>query len=165
MKKIFLILFFALFMCMSINAQQWTVVNNSGDELRGTTASTSYMWTEYNGTFYYQDNDDKLFIINTSEGIFNSNGQRGTKGRPIVVGLVGFYNEDDSMIEKMELTFEINEGSQSVYPNKYTYKGGNNYKRSKHVLDFIQNNKGYVRILIPRYNKTDLELKVQCNKE
>lgn len=165
MKRLIILFVFALLMGMSINAQQWTITKNNGDELKGTPAYTSYIWMEDNGAFAYKDTDDTLFLVSTKDGIFNSNGQRGRKGRPVTVGLVGFYTPTDSLIEKMELTYEINEGSQSVYPNQYTSKGGNNYKRSRKIIDFIKNGNGYVRFIIPRYAKNDLELKVQCNNQ
>ena len=165
MKKIILTLIFALIISLNINAQQWNVINNNADELKGTPAFTSYIWIEKNGGFGYKDIDNTMFFIKTSEGIFNSNGRRGQKGRPLIVGLVGFYNLKDSLIDKMEITYEITEDYQSVYPNKYTYKGGNNYKRARKIIDYIKNNDGYIRFIIPRYAKGNFELKVLCNKQ
>ena len=158
MKK-FLLILVALFTFTFVSAQSWTSETIKGGELKGTKDCVAYLYMDA-GKSIYIDDDDKIFVLTTPDSFFNYSKMRGTKGHNIFVGLAGLYSADDKLIEKVEITFEVMDDPARCYPNKYTTKGGNNYKRSQKVIQHLKNSDGYVRFILPVYQKGDFELKV-----
>lgn len=147
-------------------AQEWNKTKVDGDELKGTKDKTVLMYNDSGNIFQVDDNEEKIFILKTSNSFFDFTSIKGTNNRFITLGLVGLYDKENNLIEKLEITFEVYEPATICYPNKYTKGGGNNYKRSKKVIDFIKNSNGYVRFILPLHNQTtDFDFKVPTLKQ
>ena len=111
--------------------------------------------------FQMSDNDDNIFILKTNKAFFDFSSIKGTNGRFTTLGKVGLYNQNGELIEKLDILFEVYEPATICYPNKYTKGGGNNYKRSKKVINYIKKESGFVRFILPLHNTTDeFDLKV-----
>lgn len=159
MKKIILILV-ALFTFTFATAQSWTVENIKGDELKGTKDCVAYFYQDAGKSLYFDSDNDKIFVLTTPERFFKYSNMRGTKGHNVFMGIAGLYSSDDKLIERLEITFEVMDEPARCYPNKYTMKGGNNYKRSRRVVEHLKNSDGYVRFLLGLYPEGEFELKV-----
>lgn len=166
MKKLLL---FALVMLASIQAfsQEWTRTHVDADELKGTEEKIVLMY-ENNGNIFQVDyKEEKMFFLKTSKSFFNFTTSKGASHRFTVDGIVGLYDKDGKLIEKIEMCFEVYDPATICYPNKYTKMGGNNYKRSKKIIDYLKQSKGegYVRFVLPLHGiTTDFDFKVPTIK-
>jgi|GEM_PF-1275411 hypothetical protein len=147
--------------------QKWVKSKIESDELKGTPAYDvfTYVDLENNGSITLWSIKDDDFRIKSLKSIFKSNGQKGSNLNNLVVGLVGFYDEQDHLIEKFDkFPFEEDGHDQMdiVHPNKYTLKGGNNKKKAKQIIDYLLNKKGYIRFVLPLYGGGNLDFKVMC---
>ena len=160
MRKLLLSLMLVLSVPMA--AQNWTKFEVKGDELKGTKDHITYLYNEDTMYFQFDEENDKQFIVKTEKSFFNyAPDWFGYHHRNLVMGKVGLYDTDDKLIEGIDLLFEITDHTNILIPNKYTKMGGNNSKRCKKVLDFIKNQKGFVRIVLPLYDDTtDFDLKI-----
>lgn len=149
-----------LLLTSPVLAQSWIVSEVKGDELKGTKDVVTHLYSDNGKHFQFNEDDDKMFVLKTDASIFNYTSTRGAKGNYIIVGLVGLYDKDNNLVEKTEITFETTNHGSALYPNKYTSKGGNNYKRSKTVLDYLKTKDGYIRFILPLENDTEFDLKV-----
>jgi hypothetical protein len=166
MKRILLTLLLMLTLTSGFG-QDWQVISQKGDALKGTQDYISYVYyNEDAGLVYWSVYDNYFEITCLKHRFFNYDSRRGYRGNNIVIGLVGFYDESDNLIDKIEDFCFENKGSDGrsdvIYPNKYTTKGGNNRKNAKKILDYIGTNKGYVRFILPIYGGSDLDFKVKC---
>ena len=166
MKKSGLIVV-ALFVATNVFSQKWGQSIIEADDLKGIPAYTAETFVDLtnNGSFTYWSIKEDDFRIQSISKIFKSNGQKGYLGNSLVIGLVGFYNENDELIEKFD-KFPFEEDGYDkmniVHPNRYTLKGGNNKKKSKRIIDYIQKEKGYVRFVLPLFGGGNLDFKVLC---
>ena len=156
-KLLFGFLFFA---SLPTLAQDWIRTSVKGDELLGTSDRVVLMFEDNGNLFQFNENDDKTYILKTSESFFDFTSIKGAKGRFTTNGIVGIYDNSDNLIEKLEIVYEVLEPATSCYPNKYTLMGGNNLKRSKKVIDYIKNGKGYIRFILPLHLTTNFDFKV-----
>ena len=156
-KFLFGFLFFA---SLPTFAQDWVKTNAKGDELLGTSDRVVLKFEDNGNVFQFDENDDKTYYLKTSESFFDFTSIKGAKGRFTTSGVVGLYDKD-KLIEKLEIVYEVLEPATSCYPNKYTLMGGNNLKRSKKVIDYIKNGKGYIRFILPLHlSTTNFDFKV-----
>ena len=163
MKNVFFILIFML-MCVMVNAQSWVIKDFPADELQNQPVQTVYLYTDVVFSFRFSNIDDKMYALLTTKSIFEYSMRRGTNGRNIFDGIVGLYDENNNLVEKLDICYEVNTTPNECYPNKYTSKGGNNYKKSKKIIEYIKSDKGYVRFIAPLYDNDNFELKVECLK-
>ena len=154
-----LLIFFLIFATLPMFAQ-WSKTVVKGDELKGTSDGVNCVYSDDFKHIAFNEKSDNYFIVVTDKSFFNYSSIRGSNRRFIVDGLVGLYDNQDKLIERIEITFETMEKPTTVYPNKYTSKGGNNLKRSKKVIDYLKNENGYVRIVLPLYNGEEFDLKI-----
>lgn len=159
MKKIILILMAMATIPMA--AQTWGKKTIEGDDLKGTKTQVITMYNEGTKSFYFSTLKDNYFLVNTSESFFNYSSRIGAEGKNLVKGVVGQYDSEDKLLERIDILFEVHDNhARTLHPNKYTQMGGNNLKRCKKVLDFIENENGYIRIILPLYNDSDFDLKI-----
>ena len=159
MRKLLLGLILVLSVPMA--AQNWTKFEVKGDELKGTKDHITYQYNEDTMYFQFDEENDKQFIVKTEKAAFHY--LIDELGNRINLAIVGLYDTNDKLIERIEITFEATEFLNIAKPCRYTIKGGltNNLKRCKKVLNFIKNQKGYVRIILPLYDDTtDFDLKI-----
>lgn len=167
MKKILLTL---VILCVgvSMKAQIWTTGKIEGDELLGIKPCTAMVFQENNSDenswkFVMFDNTSDDFFLDAPKLVFDFSGD-GASGGKLVKGLVGFYDEDGKLIDKIEnYCFETASSIfGQVHSNKYTKMGGNNKKNAKKILEYLQNKKGAIRFVLPVYGAEHFDLKVQC---
>ena len=150
-KLVFVFLFFVGLQAL---AQNWERINVKGDELLGTTDKVIMVYNDNGNIFEFEENENNIFFLETSTSFFDVTSVKGSNGRYTVNGIVGLYDNNDNLVEKLEILFEILEPATKCYPNKYTRMGGNNLKRSKKVIDYINNGNGYVRFVLPLHLST-----------
>lgn len=139
---------------------QWDKVVVKGDELKGTSDGVNCVYSDDYKHIAFNEESVNYFVLITDKSFFNFGTQKGTNGNYITVGLTGLYDNQDKLIEKFDVTFEVMEIATKIYPNKYTSKGGNNLKRSKKIIDYLKNEKGYVRFILPLHDGSEFDLKV-----
>lgn len=165
-----------LFICLvvaTINASAqgvWGRKTVKGDELLGTVDHTLYIYEDrpsedVSFRIIFLNNVEDDFNIYTMRNIFKTMSREGATNNNIFLGIVGFYDKDDNLIDKIDkFCFEVNGigRSDTAHPNKYTLKGGNNKKNAKKVLDHIKNSDGYVRIVAEMVKGGNYDLKIPC---
>lgn len=164
MKKIIFILIM-MCACLSINAQEWKTIQIDGDELMGTQSCKAFVYqqNEDSWSFIQFDYMTDDFILKAPNSVFDFTG-KGASGGKLVKGIVGFYDDNGKLIEKIDTyCFEsLSSYYNQVHSNKYSKMGGNNKKNAKKIIDYLHNNKGSVRFIIPLYNSTSFDFTVSC---
>lgn len=166
MKKIITTCFCLLIATIAFS-QNWEANIIKGDELKGTEDYIAYTFEDNGFGFIYWSSNDDTFRLYTNDGFFNYTDLRGRQGNHIVLGLVGFYDESNKLIDKIEnFCIELDdEGTPNrAHPNRYTSKGGNNKKNAAKILDYLKNAKGYVRFVYKLYGGKEFDLKVMCKQ-
>lgn len=156
MKK-YIICLLLFFVSMSSIAQEWTTRKYEEDELKGTKGGTVYVYTEKGmGSFVVWDWNDPQIRLVSDGSIFNIN-----SGGWLEI-MVGFYDDNGKMKEKMNLWLCKEDGSGYGYArtvNKGMIPPGQK-KKVKKIFNALLGGAGYVRILAPRYNSIDFDLKI-----
>lgn len=166
MRK-FLVLIFTFAFCFAAKAQQWEVTKHEADDLKGTTAYTSYMFSEPGvGSFVFWSNLDGQFRIVSDNGIFNykvtSTKYATYRGESIIVGL---YDKDDKLIERIEMWLDCESDKPTFLETRNAGKMFNpigQAKKVKKIMAHLNSGTGYLRFVAARYGKTDFDLKVPC---
>lgn len=121
---------------IAISAQEWQTTFVKADELKGTPNYEAMIFTDVEKkgliTLWNIKQDD--FRICSLNHVFRSNHLKGASFKPLVVGTIGLYDETDKIIEKLDnFPFEVDGIDQmnSLHPNRYTLKGGNNKKKNQ----------------------------------
>lgn len=158
MKKA--ILSISLFLSSLLASAQWQVSKSEGDELLGTTPTTTIYYLKDHCCFSYIQNNDEFFQISTDIGMFDYH-----PASYIFRSVIGFYNENKTLINKYDdfLLITMPGKTQTAYSNKTAKLGGTQKKKIKRLIDFIRNEKGYVRIVAPIYGKNQqFDLTMPC---
>lgn len=161
MNRKLVLLLIALCSQFCVLAQEWTTIHYEEDELTETPEHDSYSYTDEKGNsivLWSTDNTD--FRIISGSDIFDYNGTI----RSFYV-IIGYYDNDDKLIEKNEIQMCAFEGAGNQaqanldplirpFPNK---------RRCQQLQTFLQNNQGYIRIVAPLFGKnTKFDLRVPC---
>lgn len=138
---------------MNVWGQKWYVTEHQADEMKKQEAYTSFRFEDENGNaFIYWTFSSSDFRIVSNSGVFNYNERRFV---PITVG---FYDKDNKLLEKSEITLKVEEDAQIA---RVPYKK----KTATKALKYINENEGYIRIIAPLYGRiADFEIKVLCKK-
>jgi len=147
MKKIFIFSIMCLFAVFA-NAQGWTSDFHEADELKGQKAYTCYSFTNETGMFVFFSDPDDLFKIATFDGFFDYGRYHTTH---VIIGL---YDEDDKLIDKIDYWIYVQKDNSSI--------AFDNGKKPKKVINYLKQNKGYIRIIADRYGKSSFDFKVPC---
>ena len=162
MKKNIILIIVSIVVAYNANAQKWQTINVAGDELKGIQPHIDMLYSDNSGNiFQIDDKDNNIFVLKTNKAFFDFSSPKGANGMFTTSGIVGLYDQNNHLIEKIDILFEVSEPATICYPNKYTRMGGNNYKRSKKVIDYIKKENGFVRIILPLHNtEEDFDLKI-----
>ena len=137
----------------SIAQEGWTTETYNADALKGTTGYTAYIFTDSKGDCFvlWSHKSDEFRIVSNSH-IFDYYGSN--MSFQVIIGL---YDENDNLTKKIECrAFADNENSHMAYVHR---------RNAKQTITFIQENKGYVRIIAPLYGSlSDFDLRVPCFK-
>ena len=140
---------------------QWEVMETEADELKGTSGSTYYVFTDPNvGKFAYMSNYQ--FAIRCNDGdIFNVQSVDQYTGQTVLIGL---YNNNDQLLEKF--TMWMDEAKNMGYKYLRTRNQGGMFNpvgqkgKVKKILKHLNSGSGYVRIVTALYNALDFDLKI-----
>ena len=162
MKK-YLLSLVMLMITFTVSAQgAWTTSKEEADELKGTKGGTVCIFSETGvGSFVVWDWNEPQIRLVSDSGIFNIN-----NGGWLEI-LVGFYDDNGKMADKMNLWLCKEDGSGYSYArtvNKGIIPPGQKKKVNK-IFKALSDGTGYVRILAPRYNTTDFDLKITPYRE
>ena len=139
----------------SYEHNKWLYYKNTvADELLGRSEDTkTYMYFAHNGTTFCGSvsacttsiDKIKYFTITNSKGIFDYNYDDGYY---YVTALIRFYDENDNLVDKCKRDFGISKKDKTCC-----------YINDEKVVNYIKNSKGYVRVIIPRYKSSKLDIK------
>ena len=157
MKNLF-ILSLVLFSSLSALAQTWEQYKTEADELKGTPAR-SYHSINIPGKGIVMLYDDvKGFAIGTYEGIFNY--EKHKFDLIVVNGIFGMYDETGKLVGKEEIMATVNDEN----PNQAFARSDNQFLKNTSgimkAVSWIQNNKGSLRIVFPRYGESDFDVTI-----
>lgn len=151
MKKLIMAIVCLMTMIVSVNAQRWETKKIQGDELMGTKSyqSISYSDASNGGGLILSNLKDRVCLY-TIRGIFDYD----VNDRVGII--IGFYNSNKALVKSRK----------NITMLKLDYQAGFIYSDEiiKEIYQYLSSNNGYVRIVIPRYEKVDLDLKIPCNK-
>lgn len=152
------LLFLVTLSPLVVSAQgQWSIQATEADELKGTKGGDVCIFTETGiGSIVIWDWNDAQIRIISDNGIFNINSGGWLET------LVGFYDGKGNMTEKMKLWLCKEDGSGYSYArtvNKGMIPPGQKKKVNK-IFKALRADDGYVRIVAPRYNAIDFDLKI-----
>ncbi len=148
MKKLFLFIMCS-FVFSIANAQNgWTSTLHEADALKKTKEYTSYCYKDDQGnSFIYWSNSNNFRLIN-AEGVFDVDINEHVKV------IVGYYDLNDNLIKQENKRL-------SVEADDYTMV--DSYTSGKKMIEYLNNEKGYLRILCPTYQRVSpVEIKVPC---
>jgi len=155
MKKYFLLV---LLMCTTLTsfAQKWEKYYQEADELRGTQASSRhYIEIPKEGVVALEDNRD-IFSFLTFNGVFDYKPYEYDFN--VVMGIFGMYDETGKLVGKREIMISVHDDPSSASADsRITVLKNSGIKQ---IASWIRNNKGSVRIIIPRYARSDFDVTV-----
>jgi hypothetical protein len=171
MKKVLFLIVAMMVQSASWAQGEWEKVETEADELKGQQARTVYAYrSEGMGSFIVWDWNEYQFRLISSEAQFDIDAVSGMLSTSYgVLALVGIYDDDGKMIEKMELWLdkEDNRGNRFVrtrnagtMSNPVGQKG-----KVKKIFNALQSGHGYVRIVVPRYDRSDFDVKIYPYQE
>lgn len=184
MKKVLWLIVCLMTMVVSVNAQSWKETKFDGDELLGTKGyvATSLSVSGIGMVVFYSDNAVKLVA---EKGIFDYHDKK-------VTVRIGYYDENGELLKRRCETFYIGKtGSSCQYDHRFSeltaerfefdarFEKNKEHKefllkqaeicridKGKEFVDFIRNNKGYVRFVAEKYGtNTAFDIKVPCMNE
>jgi len=155
MKKVFLII--ALLLAgMTVSAQEWERKTTEADEMLGTTADTLYEWRNADCVFTFSKNSNGWSV--KGFGFKPGTTHLSRRNNFLTYARIGFYNENDSVLSiydncKLELT--------EIYC-RATSDASRKKEGQYAVNDYLKNEKGYVRILIPLIRGGLFDVSIPC---
>lgn len=175
MKKFIMALVCLMTMVMSVNAQVngWKIGTTEADELLGTTEDTYYLYMDGDkgGVIFYKSEPKKLYLIAPDDAMFNTRdlGFRdfGRSGNVVGVFITyGMYNNNDKLVKKdKNCVFEEigREVANRIVSRKGTGMGMTMRNVGKELIEYMKNEKGYVRIVAPLFHTNrNFDIKVPC---
>ncbi len=155
MKKLYLLSLLSL-LPLLVSAQIWSQIKTDADELKGTQASSRhFIEIPGEGAVVLDDNYD-LFGFVSFNGIFDYKPYEYDFN--VATGIFGMYDESGKLVEKKEIMVSVHDDPTSASADSRITILRNSGIRQ--VASWIRNNKGSVRIIIPRYGKSDFDVTV-----
>lgn len=126
----------------------WFIRETKGDALLGTKSDTQYFYMKGKRTLSIYP-EQELLMAGDETVVFDID------HNDRVQGILGFYDENENLVEKSEQNFYCYGGNYSkAVPSKLV---------AQYVFSYIKNKKGYVRFVISTYGNSDLyDLTVPC---
>ena len=172
MRKVLSILLIMSAVLTASAQGKWEKTVIEGDPLKGTETTSVYIYTVPEmGSFVFWDWNTYQFRLVSDAAQFNI---ESGYGRYIgsysgVTIHVGIYDDSEKLLEKFDMWLdkESNRGNQFVRTrNSGSMSTPVGQKgKIKKIFKVLQGDKGYVRILAERYNRTDFDIKITPFKE
>lgn len=165
MKKAISLLF-VLFTTLTASAQYWYQYTSEADELKGTKARSYHAVKIPDvGIVTIEDAEDAISCI-TFSGLFNY--EQYMSHFTVVNAIFGMYSENGELLGKENIRMSTSEESPDFAIANSSFGALGNVTGIKKIANWIRNNKGSIRIIIPRYGKTDFDVTLptmQSHKE
>jgi hypothetical protein len=155
MKKLIL-LSLVFITTLSASSQNWIQYKKDADELKGTQASSRhFIEIPEKGVVMLDDNLALLGFV-TYNGIFDYKPYKDDFN--VAIGIFGMYDETGKLVDKKEIMVSVHDDPSSASADiRITVLKNSGISQ---VASWIRNNKGSVRIIIPRYGKSDFDVTV-----
>lgn len=148
---------------LTANAQGlWQKHELEADELKGQKAETAYIYTNPDvGSFicWGFENYQIRLISEKAQFDITAGYSSMTGSYAFVKVLVGIYDDNDKLLEKFEMGFDREDNKANHFIKATTSRIGHK-KMMKKIFAALQSGSGYVRMVAPRYNTTDFDLKI-----
>jgi hypothetical protein len=161
MKKVLWLIVCLMTMVVSVNAQNgWEKTTFNGDELLETEDYMAFSYSDANGEIVLWNNSNEKFRLITNDGIFDYRHENGAwYYDKFFIATIGYYDINNKLISKKSCCFGVGDIASQGHSTRYKFKGN----EGKHVISYLREKKGYVRIVAPLYAKnTHFDLKVPC---
>ena len=155
MKKVLSIVIMLL-VVMTAGAQEWEKKTTEADPMLGTKADVIYEWQNADCVFSFSENSNswsvKGWAFKPDATHLNHRQNFETYAK------IGFYNESDELVSmfdkcKLELT---------DFYNRATSDANKKNKGQYAVTEYLKNEKGYVRIIIPTMQGAGFDVSIPC---
>ena len=155
MKKFYL-LSLVLLSPLLVSAQIWSQYKIDADELKGTQARSShFIEIPKEGAVMLYDDDDILGFV-TYNGIFDYKPYE--YDFKVAMGIFGMYDETGKLVEKRKIMLSVHDDlSSATADSRITVLRNSGIRQ---IVSWIRNNKGSVRVIIPRYAKSDFDVTI-----
>lgn len=164
MKKVLLTIVLLLAGLTAGAQGKWTVTEQQADELTGQEAGRVYSFTSPGmGTLVVWDWNTPQFRIVGDEvfGVRFASGSSALRGLTIMVGI---YDDAGALTDKFEMWLDAERQRNDQFIRTRDAGTMSNpmgqKKKVRKIFDALQSGKGYVRIVAPRYNRTDFDMKI-----
>jgi hypothetical protein len=158
MKKI-VITTIMLLISIGISAQEWQRKVIEADPMLGISETVMYEWKSTDCSFIMYDNSNEWSLTGTH---FKPDPTHvNHRYNFLTYARIGFYSDDDCLIEswdhcKLELTNVYQTATSGV---------GRKKKGQYAVTNYLMNNTGYVRIVIPTIHGGTFDITIPCMKK
>ena len=173
MRKLLLTLIFALSCTLGMMAQtegKWHVSQVEPDELKGDPGGSRYVYEVENmGRFTVWDWNKYQFMLSSLHPFATEQVSGMVSSYSGELVLVGIYETDGKMTEKFEMWLDL--VRDSGYKDLRTRDSGfmNNpvgqKKKVRKIFEALRSGVGYVRIVAPRYDNSDFDIKILAFQE
>lgn len=168
MRKFLLTFIFALSCVMGVTAEtegNWHVLQVEPDELKGDSGGSRYVYeVEDMGWFTVWDWNKYQFMISSIHPFATEHVRGMVSSSNGELVLVGIYDADGKMTEKFKLWLDL--VRDSGYKDLRTRNAGSmsnpvgQKKKVRKIFEALRSGVGYVRIVAPRYDNSDFDIKV-----
>lgn len=144
---------------LAVNAQgTWEKHVIEADELTNEEEGAAYIFTDPKmGAFVFWGFDTYQFRLTSDAGQFDID----SYGVEVIVGL---YDGEGKLEEKFNMWLDYERSTANRYVRTRNAGGFNNpigqKAKVKKIFAHLKSGEGYVRIVAPRYNKTNFDLKI-----
>ena len=173
MKKLLLTFILALSCTLGVMAQtegKWHVLQVEPDELKDEPGGSRYVYEVENvGWFIVREWDKYQFMISSFHPFAAEHVRDLVSSYDGELVLVGIYDENGKLTEKFEMWLDL--VRDSGYKDLRTRDAGfmNNpvgqKKKVRKIFEALRSGVGYVRIVAPRYDHSDFDIKILAFQE
>ena len=139
----------------------WLPIKIEADELLGNDTYTALIYSTSDASVILWDNNDKKFRITAHNQVFDSKyGENGymVKGN-FFHAIVGYYDINGKLIDKRTCSFIVG----NTHKEGDSIRFGMKRYEGKHIVSYLRNKKGYVRIVTSLYlSNNKFDIKVPC---
>lgn len=145
-----------------MRAQEWEIQTIPADELRNIESDTFLVYQHKEGKVFISQ-AKQVVVVTTENGIFDISIKND------IFATVGLYDGAGVLVEKLNfLAFGSLKDPTNVVMKDYAVRLLNknhpeNHKTTR-MIDFLKHNVGSVRIILPRYRDSYLDIKIPCMK-
>lgn len=167
MKKV-LFTMFMLTACIAVYSQgEWKKSEIKADPLKGIDGGDVYIYTDPEmGSFIFWGYDTYQFQLVSKKELFHTKVSDGDVGYAVSIGI---YDTKDKMVEMFKLWLDLKDNSGHQVLQARSTKGMSaivgQKSKVKKMFKTLQSDGGYIRIVTPRHNTTDFDLKITPYKE